>query len=301
MMRHAESEDAVESSARDHDRQITAAGRQAAQQVGTLYRVPAERALMASGSLMQSSLVLSAGPTYSQWLSPNGDTHNVTDGTCFDAPSQVAQQLADLGWVADLVICSDSTRTRQTLEAMQEARVGLEVIPFLSLDRLQAVQCMDVTEKSVCATCSCVHRPVPAAACCQGHLCNCVTCMQDARVHLRGDLYTIAALDGQTRSHLQVRLQTHTSTLAHFSAPTSCHWRLPATGRQGCDPGVISKSESTPYASANIQTILRRASLQNRRQGLMPGASLPWGTTRVGARQLPAWRWVHPHQAPYPH
>jgi phosphohistidine phosphatase SixA len=95
MMRHAESEDAVESSARDHDREITAAGRQAAQ--------------------------------------------------------QVAQQLADLGWVADLVICSDSTRTRQTLEAMQEARIGLE----------------------------------------------------DARVHLRGDLYTIAALDGQTRSHLQ--------------------------------------------------------------------------------------------------
>jgi phosphohistidine phosphatase SixA len=42
----------------------------------------------------------------------------------------VAQQLADLGWVADLVICSDSTRTRQTLEAMQEARIGLEVNPL---------------------------------------------------------------------------------------------------------------------------------------------------------------------------
>lgn len=40
---------------------------------------------------------------------------------------QVAQQLADLGWVADLVICSDSVRTRQTLDAMQDARVGLEV------------------------------------------------------------------------------------------------------------------------------------------------------------------------------
>lgn len=95
MMRHAESEGAAEGAARDHDRQITAAGRQAAQ--------------------------------------------------------QVAQQLADLGWVADLVICSNSVRTRQTLDAMQDARVGLEA----------------------------------------------------AKVHLRGDLYTIAALDGQTRQHLQ--------------------------------------------------------------------------------------------------
>lgn len=36
MMRHAESEDAAEGAARDHDRQITAAGRQAAQQVSLL-------------------------------------------------------------------------------------------------------------------------------------------------------------------------------------------------------------------------------------------------------------------------
>jgi hypothetical protein len=36
MMRHAESEDAAHSTARDHDREITAEGRQAAQQVRAL-------------------------------------------------------------------------------------------------------------------------------------------------------------------------------------------------------------------------------------------------------------------------
>jgi hypothetical protein len=49
------------------------------------------------------------------------------------------------------VICSDSTRTRQTLEAMQEARIGLEVNPLPTSNPMASYTMMDATEQSVCA------------------------------------------------------------------------------------------------------------------------------------------------------
>ena len=83
---------------------------------------------LSPGALLHPLLQHSADAAHSQLLSVVGDSYSISaDGWSCDASWQVAQQLADLGWVADLVICSDSTRTRQTLEAMQEARIGLEV------------------------------------------------------------------------------------------------------------------------------------------------------------------------------
>jgi phosphohistidine phosphatase SixA len=65
---------------------------------------------------------------------------------------QVAEKLAERGWLPDLIVSSDSTRTKQTLETMANAHPA-----FATADAL-----------------------------------------------LRGSLYTVAALDGQTRKHLQV-------------------------------------------------------------------------------------------------
>lgn len=65
---------------------------------------------------------------------------------------QVAEKLAERGWLPDLIVSSDSTRTKQTLEIMADAHPA-----FATADTL-----------------------------------------------LRGSLYTVAALDGQTRKHLQV-------------------------------------------------------------------------------------------------
>jgi len=68
-----------------------------------------------------------------------------------DAARQVAEQLAARGWLPDLILCSDSTRTQQTLFAMQAA----------------------------------------------------VGALQNVRTLMRSDLYTVAALDGHTRKHLE--------------------------------------------------------------------------------------------------
>ena len=65
---------------------------------------------------------------------------------------QVAEKLAEKGWLPDLIVSSDSTRTKQTLDTMAEAHPA-----FSQADTL-----------------------------------------------FRGSLYTVAALDGQTRKHLQV-------------------------------------------------------------------------------------------------
>ena len=68
------------------------------------------------------------------------------------APAQVAAKLAERGWLPDVIVSSDSTRTKQTLAMMAEAH--------------------------------------PA--------------FREAATLFRGSLYTVAALDGQTRKHLQV-------------------------------------------------------------------------------------------------
>lgn len=95
MMRHADSEDSCGPGLRDHDRAITALGREAA--------------------------------------------------------ARVAQELHDRGWVPDLIVCSNAMRTKQTLETMRDAVKGFAEAEALFL----------------------------------------------------GSLYTVAALDGQTRRHLQ--------------------------------------------------------------------------------------------------
>ena len=67
----------------------------------------------------------------------------------------VAQHLRDEAWLPDLLLCSNSKRTRQTVDAMAEE--------------------------------------VPAFG--------------DADSHFLGTLYTIAALDGMTKSHLSMRVR----------------------------------------------------------------------------------------------
>ncbi|EIE24497.1 phosphoglycerate mutase-like protein [Coccomyxa subellipsoidea C-169] len=64
---------------------------------------------------------------------------------------EVAQKLAERGWLPDLIMSSDSSRTRQTLSTMAAA----------------------------------------------------VAAFGEAVTHFRGSLYTVAALDGQLRQHLQ--------------------------------------------------------------------------------------------------
>ena len=66
--------------------------------------------------------------------------------------TQVAEKLAERGWLPDLIMSSDSSRTRQTLSVMAAT----------------------------------------------------VAAFGAAATHFRGSLYTVAALDGQLRSHLQV-------------------------------------------------------------------------------------------------
>ena len=78
---------------------------------------------------------------------------------------QVAEKLAERGWLPDLIVSSDSTRTKQTLEIMADAHPA-----FATADTL-----------------------------------------------LRGSLYTVAALDGQTRKHLQV-----SSTCMLTCSPGKC-------------------------------------------------------------------------------
>ena len=91
------------------------------------------------------------------------------------APAQVAAKLAERGWLPDVIVSSDSTRTKQTLAMMADAH--------------------------------------PA--------------FREAATLFRGSLYTVAALDGQTRKHLQVcghiaACRTSLSlTLATESAPAS--------------------------------------------------------------------------------
>lgn len=67
------------------------------------------------------------------------------------AAAQTARMLHEKGWLPEVVMSSNSERTRQTLEAMKEA----------------------------------------------------VDAFRHAETHFRGSLYTIAALDGMTRKHLQ--------------------------------------------------------------------------------------------------
>lgn len=73
---------------------------------------------------------------------------------------QVAEMLAERGWVPDLIMSSDSMRTRQTLDTMIDA----------------------------------------------------VAAFGAADAQFRGSLYTMAALDGQLRKHLQVRSGLCTAT-----------------------------------------------------------------------------------------
>lgn len=74
-----------------------------------------------------------------------------------EASKAVAGHLRDLGWLPDLLLCSNSKRTKQTVEAMA-----------------------DVT-----------------------------TVFSDVDVHYLGTLYTIAALDGMTKSHLSMRVREY--------------------------------------------------------------------------------------------
>eukprot|EP00884_Botryococcus_braunii_P022695 jgi/Botrbrau1/9109/Bobra.0305s0014.1 len=64
---------------------------------------------------------------------------------------EIAKELQDKGWLPELIVCSNATRTRQTLSAM----------------------------------------------------CEVVSALKTARTQFRGSLYSVAALDGHTRHHLQ--------------------------------------------------------------------------------------------------
>jgi hypothetical protein len=186
---------------------------------------------------------------------------------------QVAQQLADLGWVADLVICSDSMRTRQTLEAMQEARVGLEVgaVKF-PLSRHTTSSDSALFSQSSRAPAGALESVTIGA-------CYLPCWLQSAKVHLRGDLYTIAALDGQTRSHLQVQ----------YPDPKLTYGNIGISMLDPCQRSCRSVCKSSTTQCDALCSF--RASLKRRRQGLRPGAYLQWDITRAGVKQLPASRW----------
>ena len=87
-----------------------------------------------------------------------------------NAPTQVAVKLAERGWLPDVIVSSDSTRTKQTLATMAEAH--------------------------------------PA--------------FREAATLFRGSLYTVAALDGQTRKHLQV--------CGHHCMPARLSVTVPGSG-----------------------------------------------------------------------
>ena len=76
------------------------------------------------------------------------------------ASEAVARHLRDVAWLPDLLLCSNSRRTRQTVDAMAAE--------------------------------------VPAFG--------------DADAHFLGTLYTVAALDGMTQSHLAMRVRPHTES-----------------------------------------------------------------------------------------
>jgi len=64
--------------------------------------------------------------------------------------AKIAQQLSDLGWVPDLIIASNSKRTKQTLDIMVEAASELALVshrclPMTHLKRLQGTQWSAVT------------------------------------------------------------------------------------------------------------------------------------------------------------
>ncbi|WIA40996.1 hypothetical protein OEZ86_004638 [Tetradesmus obliquus] len=78
--------------------------------------------------------------------------------------SNIARRLCELGWVPDLIIASNSKRTKQTLDTMAEAASELSQV--------------------------------------------------DA--HFLGSLYTVAALDGQTKHHLEETIRSVAVDAAHF-------------------------------------------------------------------------------------
>lgn len=78
--------------------------------------------------------------------------------------AKIAQQLCSLGWVPDLIIASNSKRTKQTLDVMVEASSELALV--------------------------------------------------DA--HYLGSLYTVAALDGQTKHHLEETIRSMASDAQNF-------------------------------------------------------------------------------------
>lgn len=78
--------------------------------------------------------------------------------------SAIAQRLTAAGWVPDLIIASNSRRTRQTLDAMAEAAEE----------------------------------------------------MGAADAHFLGSLYTVAALDGQTKHHLEETVRSVACDTQHF-------------------------------------------------------------------------------------
>lgn len=79
---------------------------------------------------------------------------------------RISSRLRDMGWMPDLIIASNSKRTKQTLDAMTEAEQQLG----------------------------------------------------EADAHYLGSLYTVAALDGQTRQHIEECIRSLAGDAAHRCA-----------------------------------------------------------------------------------
>lgn len=78
--------------------------------------------------------------------------------------TSIAKRLLELGWVPDLIIASNSKRTKQTLDTMAETAANFSI----------------------------------------------------ADAHFLGSLYTVAALDGQTKLHLEETIRTVASDAKNF-------------------------------------------------------------------------------------
>lgn len=159
---------------------------------------------------------------------------------------QTAQMLHEKGWLPEVVMSSNSERTRQTLEAMREAvdafryRLSFQqsqrelpggqhphkhLCCYAAVDPIWGYAegaLLHTLQRRLAAVCSCMQNKLlclSCKACCAvpfllgllwyvlkahafSNKLQLLSC-RHAETHFRGSLYTIAALDGMTRKHLQ--------------------------------------------------------------------------------------------------
>lgn len=193
--------------------------------------------------------------------------------------AKIAQQLISLGWVPDLIIASNSKRTKQTLDIMVEASEELALVsqqratdapaPVQLAHRL-AVLAQHPSSQAVPWSRSClvafvIHAAVYFSGAARRTMCLpcvlqqpqfigsllayrcilsvlvCGSCALQVDAHYMGSLYTVAALDGQTKHHLEETIRSMATDAQHFCVMCVGHnkgWEevssAAAAGAGGC-------------------------------------------------------------------